>query len=891
METPLHTDEWVVSQCAELRPGPTCELDADDRTLTVWWKRTLKEPSFATDRGVPTTLERESTEHGTLLRLEVPAQSTVLRATLEGGQGKHTWQLRLSHRTRDARLAQARALRREGRTMEAADLVDQALSEAVGTAHWELLSLRGRLFLDQGNIGQAVAALEASLGKLETQGLRSHATQDAFALAFTLISRLHDPERAHAVLDHVRRWSERPPDHDASLHYYEGLVSKASADVRAAVASFRLARDAAARTRSDIALFARRELAALLTSMGRPAEALAIHREILPRRLKGPCDPSDVRVNFALTVVALQELGQTVSPELAAWEQPLALLERAEQLLGPCRDPWRRRNITIERVRRAFEHGDTSQAHTLLDQLAAQPGGRTPLLDAWEYESRGMLALLEAQPARALAWFERQGSVARRAALREETFRADVGLGNALMASGAVDAASTRAAHRAALRAYRSAESTLDELLLNVPFGMGVHGFAALHRRSAADLVRALVRLRMPAEAAEAARKARLRSLLHGAAPHRIAALAEPALARWRAALGRYEQLRAEADALSDDKVPMDELSALQSKRASQTVASRAALDAALLELSRNSTGQPTCFPRPRAGELRLLFHRDGTGYLGFALSDAQSVARELGPLPSETDAESLGQYFLDPFAAEISASQELTLLLPDELWSIDFHRLRFQEQPLLARAPISYGVDLCRPTEPAPATARAHVLLIADPTGDLPRALDEAEVVAQLVASEGAPLTQLTGSAANHAGVRGALEGAWLLHYAGHGQHAGVEGYDSALPLAQHTELSLADLLTLTAAPERVILSACEGAKLAREGGISMAHAFVAAGSAAVVAAPQRVSDAATEQLTTALYQHGAARPDVALSHALRAVQLGLPADAEGWSFRVVTR
>jgi tetratricopeptide (TPR) repeat protein len=874
-------DELLVSQCAELRPGPLCELDADDRALTVWWKRSLGAPTFATDRGKPALLEHEATESGTLERLEIPAHSTLLTVTFESGVERRPWQLKLTQRSRVDALAEARALRREGRAADAAELLDRALANAAGASRWDLLSLRGRIFLDQGRSAEAVDTLQQSMIGLEAVGLRSHAARDAFALAFALVSREHDPEHASAVLARVRRWSERPPELEANLRYYEGLIAKQSADLRGAITAFRLARAAAEKTRSDVARFAQRELAKVLVSVGRTNEALVIQREILKSRLGARCEASDAHVDFALAVVALLERGQTPSPALTPAEQPLALLQRAEELLGPCSDPWRRRNIVIERLLRALDRGDLSEAHALLGRLEASSYGRVPLLDTWEYEARGVLALREAQPAAALAWFERQATVARRNILREESFRADVGLGNALLASGASEPA---------LRAYRSAESVLDELLLDVPFGMGIHGFAAMHRRSATDLIRALVDLRMPHEAAEAARKARVRSLLRSAQPHRLSTLSEPARERWRAAIGRYEQLRAEGDALADDAVPLDELAALQRKRAAHALALRAALDAALLVLSQENIEHRPCFPAPRHGELRLLYHRDGGAYLGFALSSAGVTARQLGPRPASADLAVLGRYFLGPFAAEIAAAQELAFLLPDELWSIEFHRLDYEGRPLLARAPVSYAVDLCRPGESAPPRGpQRHALLVADALGDLPQSREEAATVAALITPETDRLSVLAGELADDARVRRELEEAWLFHYAGHGRHAGVEGYDSALPLASQTQLSLADLLTLASPPRRAVLSACEGAKLAEEGGISLAHAFVAAGSEAVVAALNPVSDAAAKELAIALYQHGGARAEVSLPHALRAAQLGLPADSQGLSFRVI--
>jgi CHAT domain-containing protein len=62
--------------------------------------------------------------------------------------------------------------------------------------------------------------------------------------------------------------------------------------------------------------------------------------------------------------------------------------------------------------------------------------------------------------------------------------------------------------------------------------------------------------------------------------------------------------------------------------------------------------------------------------------------------------------------------------------------------------------------------------------------------------------------------GTLEAAEAAPLFHYAGHHRFAGAEGSESELLLSGATS-SVGDVLTLSAAPRFVVLSACDSARL----------------------------------------------------------------------------
>lgn len=119
--------------------------------------------------------------------------------------------------------------------------------------------------------------------------------------------------------------------------------------------------------------------------------------------------------------------------------------------------------------------------------------------------------------------------------------------------------------------------------------------------------------------------------------------------------------------------------------------------------------------------------------------------------------------------------------------------------------------------------------------------------------------LTALPPLAASAAALRGKLPGAALFHYAGHGTFAGFAGWDSVLGLADGSRLTLGDLLALDRAPRWVVLSSCEGGRTSDQApgeGIGLAHAFLLAGTEAVVAATEPADDLSARDLMRDLYQ-----------------------------------
>jgi CHAT domain-containing protein len=174
---------------------------------------------------------------------------------------------------------------------------------------------------------------------------------------------------------------------------------------------------------------------------------------------------------------------------------------------------------------------------------------------------------------------------------------------------------------------------------------------------------------------------------------------------------------------------------------------------------------------------------------------------------------------------------------------SLDLERVEVEGAPLAARAPFEYVL----PGVVDGAPRRGVPLVVGDPTGALPHAREEARVLAAALAETGAAPRPLLGGEATRAQVLGKLVDAPAFTFSGHGAFEGVDGWDSALFLAEGQRITVADVLALASVPPLVVLSACETARDRAEDadpGVGLADAFVASGAKVVVGAVRPVPD-----------------------------------------------
>jgi CHAT domain-containing protein len=154
----------------------------------------------------------------------------------------------------------------------------------------------------------------------------------------------------------------------------------------------------------------------------------------------------------------------------------------------------------------------------------------------------------------------------------------------------------------------------------------------------------------------------------------------------------------------------------------------------------------------------------------------------------------------------------------------------------------------------------RKMALLVVIPGADLRAAEREADSVEHALDAAGWTVLRRDGETATVAEILRILreEDLGLLHYIGHGSRRGPDANDSYLRLARGGKLRLSDVLALPRAPQRVVLSSCEG-DAAGDGalvaGMGIGPAFVISGADVAVALVGRPKDSQLAELNSMLY------------------------------------
>ena len=316
----------------------------------------------------------------------------------------------------------------------------------------------------------------------------------------------------------------------------------------------------------------------------------------------------------------------------------------------------------------------------------------------------------------------------------------------------------------------------------------------------------------------------------------------------------------------------------------------QAAFDAALAGVVHGRSEPP---PLDTPGELTLAYFVGAHGWHGFVVEAGRVRAVAMGDVDATAARDALSTKLLAPFDSELGRARRIAVLAYDAARSVDVHALPWRGAPLGAAVGVVYPLDRAARGASLDTIASPRVLLVADPTSDLKGARAELESVANALTNSGGwAVTVLRDKRATGDAVRSGLASADLFHYAGHGRFAGRDGWASALRLAEHGELSVADILALPRAPRAVFLLGCDTARDSGEAdgqGLGLAQAFLVVGARAVVAASRPVDDAATAAIATEIYARLTTEVDVA--ETMRAVVAAATARGlTGWdAFRVL--
>ena len=214
-----------------------------------------------------------------------------------------------------------------------------------------------------------------------------------------------------------------------------------------------------------------------------------------------------------------------------------------------------------------------------------------------------------------------------------------------------------------------------------------------------------------------------------------------------------------------------------------------------------------------------------------------------------------------------------------------------------LTRRYASEGLTVARWREQRSPGERLQVLVVVDPTLDLPGAGDEGAALVRMLRAGGAEVELLAGTAATRRTLLGEFGSGRhdVLHFAGHGFFDAADPGRSGLVCAGGEVLGSADLEGLGNLPALVFFNACEAARVRRRGAVgarlfafrrstSVAEAFLAGGVANFLGTHWPVGDQAALAFSTEFYRQ--LLDGVPLGEAVRAARLRVLAqDSIDWA------
>ncbi|WP_437304385.1 CHAT domain-containing protein [Sorangium sp. So ce388] len=286
----------------------------------------------------------------------------------------------------------------------------------------------------------------------------------------------------------------------------------------------------------------------------------------------------------------------------------------------------------------------------------------------------------------------------------------------------------------------------------------------------------------------------------------------------------------------------------------------------------------------PRLGEREILVHVEAQGSLWivhrgrggeFAFADhgdagpARALAERLAADPDDDDAaRALGELLIPE---RVAAGDDLLYVVPTgSFLSVPYAALRRGSRRLVDERPVALAPSL-RALAASTVSARSDgALVLADADGTLPAAREEAAQVGRLLGV--APLTLADATQERLL----AAPSRRVLHVA---THAGIDASGAWLRL-HDGRWTARDVLASKVRADVVVLASCSSASTRHEemwG--SLAAAFLANGSGAVIATLGSVDDADARAVVTSLYRNGVTDDPVrALAAAQREMARSVP-------------
>lgn len=677
---------------------------------------------------------------------------------------------------------------------------------------------------------EAAAATAASAGYLRTSA------RFISALAYTQLVEFGDMKAARASAARLEALATGTGETEAWAGYTAMLIADRAGDSKAALDSAARVQRWASRLEMPSESRGALEIqGTILAKSGRTTEAIALARTVADEALREtrPCDRARTLNNATWIHQLLADSELLHDPPYDGMVAVMGIYER-----GECANPREALHARVNIARAAVAEGEFETAQYWIeavdgeDPLLALQDLRTEVEDVraaialgtgrWEFAPIPLLVRRPQLGSSRVRW----QSAARDAQLLERFGLTD-----------------------AAIAAWSRAEAVVESTVVAGPNGAE---YISGRARSIRGLVEALVAVGRPDEALCRARVARGRALRSssraGTGP---GSPPEVGLAEYAEFLRARDDLAAEAS--EDWRYAVDEQ---ERRRARRLERQHAQLDRVGRPSAEEVTDCHLLRPRDDDELVVLVFPTDAATLV---LADSRNgvVVHRHAPIPEDSGSRlAWAAEVLEELSAELEHSRAIRFLPVGRAWEVEFHGAQWRGEALPANAAVAYALDLPRLADGAQS---ADALVVADPTGDLPRTLEEVEVILPRLRTAGWRVEPWTGATITRSMLAERLAHADLFHYAGHGLRGASNGWEAALLLGDEQTMDVRDVLALEHAPRWAVLTACDSGSTSAglvDGGMSLGRAFLLAGAHAVVVTDRPIEDRLAVAVGAGLYE-----------------------------------
>ncbi len=847
----------VFSGCAAVLRGPICALDETKSVRVVVPGVPSDRPTFSTEHAPANVLSESLVSGGRRYVVRVPegARRLWVRVDDDGRFGE--WQLELAAHVAEPWLDKARALREQGQVDEAEALAAKHAGDG-GVAEAWAKGILARISIQKGQYHEAASLFRQSVALHEAQGRISDAAGDRFAWSFVLSRMLHAYGEARTVLDSLRDTSTQYPDVMVEEPFYRAHIAHATGDRRGEIELFRSVEEKAQRVGwTTYVRYGQFSLASAIADLGGYRDArkrlIALGRDL--DATVPACEKADIWVATASTSSEILEAdsGDDSDLESIADDSERLLRVSMELIESSCQSVYRRANALLELTRlRLWRHDLLGAAQSLAHARASLPSSE-PEVAVEGLFLEGRTALESHDWRSALRAFRKMDQYAERLGWIEQRVNALGGCAAAQEGLGYDDIAS---------KTYAEVERVLDNVTIRIPLGEGRSTFNAARQAVLRRQAELLIRHGKPEAALAAVQRMLDRGILAGQLVRQLAVLDRDARQKWEHSVEEYRRKRAtiERGSSQDWMLPEQEWLQQRDMRHGLEEAARRELEGALAALQEDAVvhcAADSETPVTDFATLTYIFGR--TGGLGFMSYGNQVRAARLPLHVAASSPEQLAHTLLDPFKPDIEKLERLRVLAVGPFAEVDLHALPWGGGALMNRFSLVYGTHgYHEALGPLLSISPTHAaLIVTDPSGNLPSAHREAEVVDRLLRSQGiVRVHRLSQDQATSSAVLQALQRADIFHFAGHAKLSTTSGWGSEMELADGGHITAADILSLSSVPRLVVLMACEGARPGADG-VGIAQAFLSKGTRVVIAPTRKLSDAIGLEFTRLLYVH----------------------------------